>query len=415
MFTPGVGGHVPGGRRHRRHPGRAGRRAGGRGAAGPLRRRADGRRRSSSTSSRRTSRSSARRTTSSSSSSRRWCATSTSSSRSSACPSSASPTGSRCPRATSTSRPRSARARPRAPAGPAGRVRTWPRSGAEAVLATARAVLAEEPEVAVDYLDAARPRPRPGAAVDGTGPAARGRARRRHAADRQRRGEALVLLCVDVGNTEIALGLYAEGDEDEVRPPLVRDWRMHTEPRMTADELEVAIGGMLGRRYVGGGHRRVGAVDGARACCASCGCSSSDGTSRRWSSGRACARGCRCWWTTRARSAPTASSTPWRRTGSSTRRAWWSTSARRRTSTSSPRKGEFLGGVLAPGIEISMEALATRAAALRTVELVAPRSVIGKNTVECLQAGRALRLRRAGRRAGRAASSTSSGRGARSP
>ena len=50
-------------------------------------------------------------------------------------------------------------------------------------------------------------------------------------------------------------------------------------------------------------------------------------------------------------------------------------------------KGEFLGGALAPGIEISMEALATRAAALRTVELVAPRSVIGKNTVECLQAG----------------------------
>ena len=34
-----------------------------------------------------------------------------------------------------------------------------------------------------------------------------------------------------------------------------------------------------------------------------------------------------------------------------------------------------------------MEALAARAAALRTVELVAPRSVIGKNTVECLQSG----------------------------
>ena len=50
-------------------------------------------------------------------------------------------------------------------------------------------------------------------------------------------------------------------------------------------------------------------------------------------------------------------------------------------------RGEFLGGALAPGIEISMEALAARAAALRTVELVAPRSVIGKNTVECLQSG----------------------------
>ena len=50
-------------------------------------------------------------------------------------------------------------------------------------------------------------------------------------------------------------------------------------------------------------------------------------------------------------------------------------------------KGEFLGGALAPGIEISVEALASRAAQLRKVELVKPRSVIGKNTVEALQSG----------------------------
>jgi type III pantothenate kinase len=50
-------------------------------------------------------------------------------------------------------------------------------------------------------------------------------------------------------------------------------------------------------------------------------------------------------------------------------------------------KGEFLGGALAPGIEISVEALASRAAQLRKVELVQPRSVIGKNTVEALQSG----------------------------
>ena len=50
-------------------------------------------------------------------------------------------------------------------------------------------------------------------------------------------------------------------------------------------------------------------------------------------------------------------------------------------------RGEFLGGALAPGIEISLDALAARAAALRKVELVAPRSVIGKNTVEALQSG----------------------------
>ena len=50
-------------------------------------------------------------------------------------------------------------------------------------------------------------------------------------------------------------------------------------------------------------------------------------------------------------------------------------------------KGEFLGGALAPGIEISVDALAARAAQLRKVELVRPKSVIGKNTVEALQSG----------------------------
>jgi type III pantothenate kinase len=50
-------------------------------------------------------------------------------------------------------------------------------------------------------------------------------------------------------------------------------------------------------------------------------------------------------------------------------------------------KGEFLGGALAPGIEISLDALAARAAQLRKVELVKPRSPIGKNTVEALQSG----------------------------
>ena len=50
-------------------------------------------------------------------------------------------------------------------------------------------------------------------------------------------------------------------------------------------------------------------------------------------------------------------------------------------------KGEFIGGALAPGIEISLDALASRAAALRKVELIRPRAAIGKNTVEALQSG----------------------------
>jgi type III pantothenate kinase len=49
--------------------------------------------------------------------------------------------------------------------------------------------------------------------------------------------------------------------------------------------------------------------------------------------------------------------------------------------------GDFLGGALAPGIEISLDALASRAAQLRSVELVEPRSPIGKSTVEALQSG----------------------------
>ena len=50
-------------------------------------------------------------------------------------------------------------------------------------------------------------------------------------------------------------------------------------------------------------------------------------------------------------------------------------------------QGEFLGGALAPGIDISLEALSEKAAQLRKVEVVRPRSPIGKNTVEALQSG----------------------------
>lgn len=49
--------------------------------------------------------------------------------------------------------------------------------------------------------------------------------------------------------------------------------------------------------------------------------------------------------------------------------------------------GEYLGGAIAPGIQISARALYERAARLPRVELSAPRSVVGKNTVESLQSG----------------------------
>jgi type III pantothenate kinase len=50
-------------------------------------------------------------------------------------------------------------------------------------------------------------------------------------------------------------------------------------------------------------------------------------------------------------------------------------------------KGEYLGGAIFPGIEVSMDALFGRAAGLRKVELLPPRNVIGKSTVESIQSG----------------------------
>ncbi len=202
-----------------------------------------------------------------------------------------------------------------------------------------------------------------------------------------------MLLCVDIGNTQIALGLYADTDvadtadidAAEVAPPLVRDWRMRTDPRMTADELEVAVGALLGR------YRSE--VTGIAAL----------------STVPSLLRELRL--LVERRGDPAVVVGPGVRTGVpllvdhprevGADRVMNTLAAHRLfgsacvvvdfgTSTNIDvvsAKGEFLGGALAPGIEISLDALATRAAALRTVELVRPRSVIGKNTVECLQSG----------------------------
>ena len=49
--------------------------------------------------------------------------------------------------------------------------------------------------------------------------------------------------------------------------------------------------------------------------------------------------------------------------------------------------GEYLGGVIFPGVEISLEALSERAAALPTIDLAPPRALIGKSTVDAIRAG----------------------------
>jgi type III pantothenate kinase len=51
------------------------------------------------------------------------------------------------------------------------------------------------------------------------------------------------------------------------------------------------------------------------------------------------------------------------------------------------REGEYIGGVLAPGVEISLEALTERGAKLPKIDLAPPRGVIGKTTIEAIRAG----------------------------
>ncbi|HEX4690432.1 MAG TPA: type III pantothenate kinase [Solirubrobacteraceae bacterium] len=50
-------------------------------------------------------------------------------------------------------------------------------------------------------------------------------------------------------------------------------------------------------------------------------------------------------------------------------------------------EGEYLGGVIFPGIEISLDALSERAAALPKIDLIEPRTLIGKSTVDAIRSG----------------------------
>ncbi|MGH3494150.1 MAG: type III pantothenate kinase, partial [Sciscionella sp.] len=188
-----------------------------------------------------------------------------------------------------------------------------------------------------------------------------------------------MLLCVDVGNTTIALGLYS-GYGSQAR--LARDWRMRTDARMTADELALTMQGLLGDN--------ADAVRGVSVL----------------STVPTVLRELRTMLDRYYPDTPRVIVEPGVRTGVplivdnpkevGADRVINTLAARHLhscacivvdfgTSTNIDvisRRGEFLGGVIAPGIEISVDALAARAAALRKVELVRPRSVIGKNTVE---------------------------------
>ncbi len=186
-----------------------------------------------------------------------------------------------------------------------------------------------------------------------------------------------MLLAVDVGNTQTALGLY-EGAE------LSEHWRLATERSSTADELGVLLAGLLD----------FGVVDGI------CLASTVPVLVREWTA-----------LADKWAGASLLVVEPGVKTGIPIRyddprevgpdRIVNAVAAKERygapvvvvdfgTSTNfdvvSPA-GEYVGGVIAPGIEISMDALFARAARLVKVDYAAPPAVIGKTTVAGLQSG----------------------------
>jgi type III pantothenate kinase len=189
-----------------------------------------------------------------------------------------------------------------------------------------------------------------------------------------------VLLCIDIGNTNTVLATF-EGEK------IRHSWRVKTDARNTADELGLMFRGLLAGDQV--------EITGVSAC----------------STVPASLRALRTMLARYYPGLPTVVVEPGVRTGvqlaidnpkevgsdrvvntlaAFTLYGGPSIVVDFGTSTNFDvisGRGEFLGGVLAPGIEISVDALAARAAQLRKVELVKPPRVIGKNTVECLQSG----------------------------
>jgi type III pantothenate kinase len=186
-----------------------------------------------------------------------------------------------------------------------------------------------------------------------------------------------MLLAIDVGNTQTALGLY-DGER------LAEHWRVATEPRRMGDELGVLLAGFLDPEDVRGICLSSSVPALVRAY---------EGVAERWAS------------------APLLVVGPGTRTGIPIRyddprevgpdRIVNSVAALERyggpcivvdfgTSTNFDAvsaQGEFVGGVLAPGIEVSMDALFARAARLFKVDFVAPPTAIGKTTATALQSG----------------------------
>jgi type III pantothenate kinase len=191
-----------------------------------------------------------------------------------------------------------------------------------------------------------------------------------------------MLLVVDVGNTQTHLGAY-EGTE------LVHDWRFATVRESTADELGAALSNLLGLRGLG-----FGEID------ASIGSFTVPQLAPEWAS-----------MAERYLGREMMVVGPGVKTGMAIRydnpreigadRLVNSVAAYDRfrgacvvvdfgtaiTYDAVSAEGEYLGGIISPGLEISLEALSERAAKLPNVDLGEPRSLIGKSTVDAIRSG----------------------------
>jgi type III pantothenate kinase len=191
-----------------------------------------------------------------------------------------------------------------------------------------------------------------------------------------------MLLAVDVGNTQTVLGLY-DGEE------LVEHWRVATEAERTGDEVATLVVRLLELRELG-----FEDVDGvALASTVPLLVRSYEELADRYAHAPLLVVG-----PGTKTGIPVLFDDP-RQVGPD--RIVNAVSARERygvpcivvdfgTSTNFDAvssAGEYVGGVIAPGIEISMDALFARAARLVKVELVAPEHAIGKTTVAGLQSG----------------------------
>ena len=184
------------------------------------------------------------------------------------------------------------------------------------------------------------------------------------------------LLAVDVGNTQTALGLFEDGE-------LTRRWRLATEPQRTGDELGLFLRGLLDLTAVEGislastvpalvrSYEELAAGAGVRVLVLGPG--TKTGIPIRYDDPREVGPD-------RIANAVAARE----RYGAPSIVVDFGTSTN--FDVVSPA-GEYVGGVLAPGIEISMDALFDRAARLVKVDFVAPETAIGKTTESALRSG----------------------------